>query len=363
MSRLPRIGILGLVLASWLVPASEVPAADTPAKARQTAFEPHKSIRKQKYGRGARSYWIFEPGSPTPAAAPVVVFHHGWLAVNPAAYGAWIDHLVRRGNIVIYPRYQSDPTTDPGEFLSNALAAVKDALDVLETSPDHVRPDRQRFALVGHSAGGNLSAQMAAVADENHLPSPRAIVALMPGEVKAVRGPNLAEIPATALLVVAAAEDDRVVGDVRAREIFAGASSIPEDRKKYILYRTDLHGSPRLVAHHFSPTAILREFDTGDGLLRNVQLKLADLNAFDWAGFWRVADITLEAAFTGKSLDEATGRGELFRHLGYWSDGRVVERPIVGDDLSTIPRVFPTNGLRLIRWTARDDIFDSIVNK
>ena len=26
-------------------------------------------------------------------------------------------------------------------------------------------------------------------------------------------------------------------------------------------------------------------------------------------------------------------------------------RPIVGDDLSTIPRVFPTNGLRLIKWT------------
>ena len=58
--------------------------------------------------------------------------------------------------------------------------------------------------------------------------------------------------------------------------------------------------------------------------------------------------ITIEAAFLGLSLDDATAKGELFRHLGYWSDGREVTQPLVGDDLTAIPRVFPTNGLRLI---------------
>ena len=121
-------------------------------------------IKRQEFGRGARSYWLFEPAEPTPGIAPVVVFHHGWFAVNPAAYGAWIEHLVRSGQIVIFPRYQADGLTPAADFLHNALAAVRDAFDVLETSPVHVRPDRRRFALIGHSAGGNLAAQMAAVA-------------------------------------------------------------------------------------------------------------------------------------------------------------------------------------------------------
>ena len=94
----------------------------------------------------------------------VIVFNHGWLAVNPGAYGAWFDHLVRSGYIVIFPRYQTDAFTRPSEFLPNALAATSDALDVLLTAPGHVQPDLDRFALIGHSAGGNLAAQMAAVA-------------------------------------------------------------------------------------------------------------------------------------------------------------------------------------------------------
>jgi dienelactone hydrolase len=350
----PRIGALSLAVLLAALPAALADDAPHSARASGDAY-PHKALRRHEFGVGARSYWIYEPAEPTPAVAPVIVFHHGWLAVNPAAYGAWIDHLVRRGQVVIFPRYQLDVATRPDDFLPNALAAVRDAFDVLETSPKHIRPDRERFALIGHSAGGNLSAQMAATAAENHLPVPKALVLLMPGEVKPAREPSLSRIPSTTLLVVAAAEDDRIVGDVRARQIFAGTTSIPPERKKYVLYRTDRHGLPWLIADHVAPTAALRGFDTGDGLLRGYQLNRAELNAFDYAGFWRLADLTLDAAFAGRTLDEATDRGERFRHLGYWSDGRAVAPPIVGDDLATIPRVFPTNGLRLIQWTSNQD--------
>ena len=311
---------------------------------------PHRSVRRAEYGRGARSYWLYEPAEPSPQLAPVVVFYHGWLGVNPGTYGAWIDHLVRSGHVVVFPRYQADALTPPPEFLENAVAAVLDALDVLETGTGHVRPDRGRFALIGHSAGGNLAAQMAAVATERHLPVARAVVALMPGEVRSSREPTFDKIPAETLLVVTAAEDDHVVGDVRARQIFSQSTAVPLHRKKFVLYRTDLHGNPKLVAHHFAPTSIDRSFDNGDGLLRGVQVSLAELNVLDRSGFWRLADATLQAAFAGRTLDEATDRGELFRHLGYWSDGRAVERPIVSDDLSQVPRVIPTNGIRLIQW-------------
>jgi acetyl esterase/lipase len=309
----------------------------------------HKSVQRKEYGRGARAYWLFEPADPIPASAPVVVLNHGWLAVNPAAYGAWIEHLVRSGHIVIYPRYQADAFTKPSDFLPNALAAATDALDVLETAPGHVRPDRGRFSLIGHSAGGNLAAQMAAVAAEAHLPKPSAVIALMPGEVLPSREPTFDRIPADTLLVVAVAEDDLVVGDARAREIFTQSTAIPLSRKKYILYRSDLHGTPRLIAHHLAPTAVLRDFDSGDGVFRSFQMTRAEINALDHAGFWRLTDITLRAAATGRTLDEATDRGALFAHLGYWSDGRIVTPPIVGDDLTLIPRVFLTNGARLIK--------------
>lgn len=364
MSRLPRIGIfgLGIILAAASTRAFGGDSRSTNGRSKPDRL-PHQAVARQEFGFGARSYWLFEPANPKPEIAPVVVFNHGWLAVNPGAYGAFIDHLVRSGQVVIFPRYQADMATRPADFLPNALHAVRDAFDVLETSGKHIRPDRRQFALIGHSAGGNLAAQMAAVAVESGLPEPRAVVALMPGEVQPIPEPSLSRIPATTLLVVVAAEDDRVVGDVRARQIFAGATAIPKERKKYVLYLSDLHGSPRLIADHLAPTAAFTGFDTGDGFLRGFQMTRAELNAYDYAGFWRLTDITLKAAFLGRTLDEATDRGELFRHLGYWSDGRAVERPIVGDDLSTIPRVFPVNGLRLIKWTARDDLTSSTVRK
>jgi acetyl esterase/lipase len=336
-------------------PELEAPASLTPAPpvfGSTNGVYPHKSVKRQEFGLGARSYWLFEPAEPTPERAPVLVFHHGWLATNPGVYGAWIEHLARSGRTVIFPRYQADWTTRPADFLPNALASVRDAFDVLQTSPHHVKPDRDRFALIGHSAGGNLSAQMAAVAVENDLPTPRALVILMPGEVKTIRDPSLSQIPSATLMVVVAAEHDRVVGDLRARQIFAAATSIPPSRKKYVFYRTDRHGVPNLVADHLAPSGALALFDTGEGPFRSLQMTEAEVNAFDSHGFWRLADLTVEAGFVGQTLDEATHFGEKFRDLGRWSDGKAVLSPLVADDLSSIPRVIPTNGLRVIPWQA-----------
>jgi acetyl esterase/lipase len=324
---------------------------------------PHKAVRRIELGEGPRSYWLFEPAEPTPATAPVVVFNHGWFAVNPGVYGAWIDHLVRKGRIVIAPRYQRDWSTPPANFLPNGLIAVRDALDVLSTSPAHVRPDRSKFVIMGHSAGGNLAAQMAAVAAEADLPIPRAVISVFPGEVLPSRTPDLANVPASTLLVVLAGEKDVVVGDQRAREIFAETTAIPLDRKKFILYRSDLRGVPAFRADHLAPTGGHISFDTRDGLLPGAQMAQAEVNAFDTSGFWRIADLTIEAAFAGKTLDEATDRGEAFRHLGYWSDGRPVIPPIVGDDLELIPRVYPRGGLKFLGRTVLVPPKDAAVSK
>ncbi len=317
----------------------------------------HSGVRRFEIGQGPRSYWLFEPDGPRPDSAPVLVFLHGWFSVNPAFYGAWIDHLVRDGNVVIFPRYQNDVGTMPKDFLPNAMAAIHDAIGVLsigsERGVPHVRPDTRRFALIGHSAGANLAAQVAALSSDSHaaIPVPRALLAILPGEVLPRRHPTLDHIPAATLMIVAVGDEDIVVGDQRGREIFAEATAIPPSRKRFILFRSDRHGFPPLVADHMAPTGTDPKLDNGEGVLRGLQLSMGEVNAMDHAGFWRITDLTLHAAFEGRTLDDVARDPEQLRHLGYWSDGRRVTPPIVDTNLDAVPRVVPGNGLKIFPWS------------
>jgi pimeloyl-ACP methyl ester carboxylesterase len=349
-----RIGwclLMTLAAVCNLRAADNPPGGSTaPGRGQTEPDTAHHAIKRYEIGQGPKSYWIFEPDQPKPEGrAPVVVFLHGWFAVNPGFYGAWINHLVRDGRIVIFPRYQNDVGTLPQDFLANALEAIHDALGVLHDGVGHVRPDPARFALIGHSAGGNLAAQIAAAAADPHadLPLPQGLITVMPGEIIPMREPSLSRIPATTLLMVVVGEEDLVVGDLRGRQIFAEATAIPRSRKRFILFRSDRHGFPPLIAEHTAPTGVHPRLDNGEGIFRALQLSFGEVNAFDRAGFWRMTDLTLDAAFNGKTLDDVTRDEERFRHLGFWSDGRKVTPPIVGDDLSAIPRVIPANGLRI----------------
>ena len=66
----------------------------------------HDGVIDSSFGRGGKQYWLFEPTDPRPQKAPVVIFNHGWAGMLPRFYKRWIEHIVKRGNIVIYPRYQ-----------------------------------------------------------------------------------------------------------------------------------------------------------------------------------------------------------------------------------------------------------------
>ena len=311
----------------------------------------HASVTKNCYGKGGQEYWIYEPDSPKPAKAPVIVLLHGWGGMNPLYYGAWIDHLVKRGNIVIYPRYQSNLLTPLKDFTPNTLSAVKDAINRLQTEKGHVSPDLNKFAAVGHSMGGLLAANVAALAVESKLPRVRAVMSVEPGITEAPINFALADlkkIPADTLLLALAGDQDSLVRDADAKRIYYESKHVPAGNKDFITLVSDSHGTPALLASHRAPTALDKSYDTGEGLSgapagasdpigdapqvqRRVRPETMMVNALDYYGTWKLFDALCDAAFNGKNREYALGNTPQQRFMGVWSDGVPVKELVVTD--------------------------------
>ncbi len=280
-----------------------------------------------------------------PRTAPLIVFNHGWGAMDPDVYKAWIDHIVARGNVVVYPVYQDSVLTPPDDFTPNAIAALHAAIRRLQTEPGHVRPQLDRFALVGHSMGGDVSANMAALWKSQRLPFPRALMCVEPGkswgapESLDIALADLSRIPATTLLLTMAGDDDHIVGAVDARRIFKESTQVPSANKDYITLVSDDHGKPALHADHLAPLAWAPMADTGRREVANArendaQRRAADgilmpdftdakhsVNALDYYGIWKLLDALTDAAFFGTHRNIALGNTPEQRFMGEWSDG------------------------------------------
>lgn len=333
----------------------------------------HGHVAASSHGAGAGQFWLFEPAEPRPKAAPVVVFSHGWGAVEPAPYRAWIDHIVRRGNIVVYPRYQADNRTPLREVTSNALAAIRAAHELLRRDTTRVRPDFGRFALVGHSIGGALSANLAALAERAGLPPARAVMAVEPGKTWGLARrfafplEDLSAVPSAALLLAVAGDRDRIARDVDAKRIYYETTQVPPQNKNLVLMASDAYGSPPLEAHHFAPLARsgavapqqsegrrpgalrerLAERRAAHGEPEAVTVRVGDgdddedrlpdagaaaatvPDALDFYGFWKLFDALTDAAFFGRNREYALGNTPQQRYMGVWSDGRPVRELII----------------------------------
>ncbi|MCX6666391.1 MAG: alpha/beta hydrolase fold domain-containing protein [Euryarchaeota archaeon] len=277
----------------------------------------HTVIKRSRYGLGGQEYWIFEPENPTPQTAPLIVFNHGWSAMYPFFYQEWINHLVKRGNIVVYPRYQLTLTIDFRAFNSNAITAVKKAITELQNG-NHVKPDLTKFAIVGHSLGGGITANMAALAEQEGLPIPKAIMPVQPAIAYTPEKVNFSTISNHTLMLVIVGENDTVVGNESGKTIFYGANNIPLTQKDFVIQVTDAYGSPTLIADHLAPLAFRNNIG-------------GTVNAMDYYSTWKLFDALTDYAFFGTNEEYCLGNTSEQRFMGLWSDDTLVKEMIVTD--------------------------------
>jgi len=122
------------------------------------------------FTQDANGVWIFKPaGKPK----RLVIFFHGQggaTETTPENHRAWIDHLVSKGAVVVYPRYEM---LYSASVLKAANAGIKTAADRLELTGIPV-------LALGYSRGAAMAVEYAATAPGEHLPVPTAIESVNP---------------------------------------------------------------------------------------------------------------------------------------------------------------------------------------
>jgi hypothetical protein len=281
-------------------------------------------------GDDAFRYWTFEPASPSPASAPVVLFLHAWLTYNPAEYQYWIAHMVLKGYTVVDAQYDKTGL-DSFNWANNAATAFIDSLAKLETT-GHVHPSRDaskayQTAIVGHSAGGYLGPVIAAKATRFWwvgLPKPNVIAVFEPGSKGLIPGEDFTRIvPSTRILMVGG-DEDTIVCLNQINQIWGAIGQISGANKTFLFFRSDRHGTPQQIANHFYPNNTGRQ-DT------------AAVDARDFNITYRLSVAALDCTYKGTSCDVSFGGGSQAQvDLGVWSDGFPVTPLLFSTDPSTI---------------------------
>jgi acetyl esterase/lipase len=213
-----------------------------PHAAPGTSYVPDGAERID-LGQDAQAVAIFRPAGTSGAPGPVVIFLHGWVAIDPGRYGPWIGHLVRQGVTVIFPAYQTKPAYDTTAPLANVLVGVRAALAQILLAPG-------RLVIAGHSAGGALAADYAAVAADNGLPVPAAVFSVYPGrKLRHLEVPipttDLAQIAPGTRVLALGGERDTAVGTGPARRIVQAATRADATLRIVTDDDADQHSAPR----------------------------------------------------------------------------------------------------------------------
>jgi len=299
----------------------------------------HDSVTFYDNAQSADGYWLFLPAQPQPESAEVVVFMHGYGAYNPMAYGKWIKHLVAKGNIVIYPRYQRNivwPRADA--FPENAARGIRNAIDWLKLEGP-IRPNTDKVVYIGHSYGGVINANLAVNWKKFRIPEPVGLMLCEPGSgpLKGARLQDYGAIPERTALLIVVGEDDYVVGSEFGQLVFETAVNTP--LRNLLVQQRDTNGHRWVLATHSEPYSYDGDFDTG---VRNYTsqrvFSTSRLNEVDFYCYWKLGDALIDLVRNGKYAHVAFGNTPEQRFMGMWPDGRPVKPlKVYTPDMIAIP--------------------------
>ena len=225
-----------------------------------------------------------------------------------------------------------------------------------------MKPDLDKVAVVGHSMGGVIAANLAARWQVLGVPQPKAVMCVQPGkawtmsERTAVKLEDLSLIDKNTLLLAVAGDRDRLAKDVDAKRIFKESTQVLSQNKNYVVLVSDDHGQPALAASHFAPCAPNLKYgdpsvsssDSGspssggrfrERLRERMQGRQAEngdepdyttetahaIDALDFYGTWKLFDGLSDAVFHGTNREYALGNTPPQRFMGKWSDGTPVK--------------------------------------
>src|SRR5262245_36447143 len=162
-----------------------------------------KATSEGPIGKGASGVWLYRPaGKPK----DVVVYFHGQggpKEATPVNHLPWIKHLVDRGSIVVYPRYEMAYEADPMPFIVDGVRAATKKVDV----------DDLPVLAIGYSRGGAIAVEYGAVAGKKDLPVPDWIMSVFPAPYGNQRKViDLATLRRFTNLLILVGDRDSVVG-------------------------------------------------------------------------------------------------------------------------------------------------------
>ncbi len=282
-------------------------------------------IIQEGFAKESNGFWLFYPENPEDIALNVVVFVHGYGAINSEVYGSWIEHLVKSGNIVIYPRYQKNlMVPSPGKFAPNAAKGIQDALAYLNKKQFNF--DEHSLSLVGHSYGGVICSNLAAQYQHFGIPKPVALLLCSPGTGPFSGGilKDYTGMPDDLKFVIMVSTRDRTVGDKFGKMVYANAKNVVD--RNLILQHPDSDGSWYITAGHNESYAFNKDFDNGYHNYSSKRAsKISKVDAVDKFGYWKIFDALMDCGRNGKNCKSALGNTKEQCHMGFWPGGKPIK--------------------------------------
>jgi len=286
----------------------------------------YSSVMSETIGSGINKFIIFEPSPKASETLPVLVFLHGFSPnPNPSLNCDIVNHLVKKGYIVIWPYYENLYTTVEN-YDSNAGNAIKSALDYIKAnSYTHAQPkydanENMDFGILGHSAGGTTTANIASRYTTWNLPKPKAIITMNAGKDHnggsgGVPYRDYSQIPSDTYMLALVSSDDINVEADPSTYIWNHSTQIPSSIRNWILIKSDNNGSP----------------DSNDIVAIHNDVNNQVLDAIDYYGAWKWVTALFNYAFFGTDGDYCLGNTDNQRYMGLWSDGQAVNEPVISE--------------------------------